>query len=115
MSCGVPAFPNGTPAWAISFGSIGTLRPAELAIFVQIGVSMTPGWTVLTLILSPAAAHSIATAFANSRTPPLVAQYPAKPADPRSPATDDMIMMDPPPARRIAGTAYFTDRKTPSR
>src|SRR5438105_5919244 len=48
MSCGVPALPNGTPAWAISFGSIGTLRPAEPAIFVQIGVSMTPGWTVLT-------------------------------------------------------------------
>src|SRR6476646_6005253 len=24
-------------------------------------------------------------------------------------------MMEPPPARRIAGTAYFTDRNTPSR
>jgi len=29
------------------------------------------------------------------------------------PATDDMMMIDPPPARRIAGTACFTDRNTP--
>jgi hypothetical protein len=29
-------------------------------IFVQIGVSITPGWTVLIRIPSPAAAHSIA-------------------------------------------------------
>jgi hypothetical protein len=58
----------------ISFGSIGALRPAELDIFVQIGVSMTPGWTVLIRIPSPSAAHSIATALANNRTPPLVAQ-----------------------------------------
>jgi hypothetical protein len=63
MSCGVPALPNGIPVWATSFGSIGTLRPAELAIFVQIGVSMSPGWTVLTRILSPAAAHAIVTAL----------------------------------------------------
>jgi len=69
-----PGSPDRTPAWAISFGSSGTLRPAEPAIFVQIGVSMTPGWTVLTRTPSSAAAHSIATAFANRRTPPLVAQ-----------------------------------------
>jgi hypothetical protein len=25
------------------------------------------------------------------------------------------MMMEPPPARRMAGTAYFTDRNTPSR
>ncbi|MGA7265959.1 MAG: hypothetical protein WBX30_34490 [Stellaceae bacterium] len=41
---------------------------------VQIGVSMTPGWTVLTRIPSDSTAHSIATALANSRTPPFVAQ-----------------------------------------
>jgi hypothetical protein len=28
---------------------------------------------------------------------------------------DDLMMIEPPPARRIAGTAYFTDRNTPSR
>jgi hypothetical protein len=59
---------------AISFGSIGSLLPALAGIFVQIGVSITPGWTVLTRIPSSAAAHSIATAFANRRTPPFVAQ-----------------------------------------
>jgi hypothetical protein len=31
-------------------------------------------WTVLIRMPSPAAAHSIATAFANSRTPPFMAQ-----------------------------------------
>jgi hypothetical protein len=100
---------------AISFGSIGSLLPVFAGIFVQIGVSITPGWTVLTRTPSSAAAHSIATAFANRRTPPFVAQYPAKPADPRRPATDDMMIIDPPPARRMAGTTYFTERKTPSR
>src|SRR5216683_5927222 len=115
MSCACPARPSGTPALATSLGSIDVLRPGEPSIFVQIGVSMTPGCTVLMRILSPAAAHSIATALANNRTPPFVAQYPARPADPLSPATDDMMTIDPPPARRIAGTAYFTDRNTPSR
>jgi hypothetical protein len=40
---------------AISFGSISALLSADADIFVQIGVSMTPGWTVLTRMLSPAA------------------------------------------------------------
>jgi hypothetical protein len=39
----------------------------------------------------------------------------AKPAEPRRPATEDVMMIEPPPARRMAGTAYFTDRNTPSR
>src|SRR5215470_3979803 len=115
MSCGCPTRPSGTPDLDTSFGSIGVLRPAELDIFVQIGVSMTPGWTVLIRTPSPSDAHSIATALAKRRTPPLVAQYPAKPADPRRPAVEDVMMMEPPPARRIAGTAYFTERNTPSR
>jgi hypothetical protein len=67
-------FPSGTPALVTSLGSIGALLPAEAGIFVQIGVSITPGWTLLIGMPSPAAAHSIATAFANKRTPPLVAQ-----------------------------------------
>ena len=50
--------------------SIGPNVPS----FVQIGVSITPGWTVLTRIPSCSAAHSIATALANRRTPPFVAQ-----------------------------------------
>jgi catechol 2,3-dioxygenase-like lactoylglutathione lyase family enzyme len=61
-------------ALATAFGSIAALLPADTGSFVQIGVSMTSGWTVLTRIPSDSAAHSIATAFANSRTPPFVAQ-----------------------------------------
>jgi hypothetical protein len=60
-------------------------------------------------------ANGVASALANRRTPPFVAQYPANPADPRRPATEDIMMIEPPPARRIAGMAYFTDRNTPSR
>jgi hypothetical protein len=30
-------------------------------------------------------------------------------------ATEEVMMIEPPPARRMAGTAYFTDRNTPSR
>ena len=48
MSFACPALPSGTPALANSFGSIGALLPADTGSFVQIGVSMTPGWTVLT-------------------------------------------------------------------
>ena len=32
---------------------------------------------------------------------------------PTSPATDEMLMIDPPPAWRIAGMAHFVPRKTP--
>ena len=81
----------------------------------QIGVSMTPGCTVLTRMPSPREAHSIAIALANSRTPPLVAQYPAKVAEPRSPAIDEVITIEPPPDLRISGRQYLTDRNTPSR
>jgi len=30
------------------------------------------------------------------------------------PATDDIMMTEPPPERRISGMPYFTVRKTPS-
>ena len=43
MPCVCPALRSGTPALAISFPSIGSLLPALAGIFVQIGVSMTPG------------------------------------------------------------------------
>jgi hypothetical protein len=70
----LPRLPQRHPGLATSLRSIGTLLPAATCVFVQIGVSMTLGWTVLTRMPSPAAAHSIATAFANSRTPPFVPQ-----------------------------------------
>jgi len=61
-------------ALATALGSIAALLPADTGSFVQIAVSMTPGWTVLIRIPSASAAHSIATALANRRTPPFVAQ-----------------------------------------
>jgi hypothetical protein len=36
-----------------------------------------------------------------------------KPGAPTSPAVDEMLMIEPPPARRIAGIACFVPRKTP--
>ena len=62
-------------AIAMECASIGAFAPvAPAGIFPQIGVSIIPGWTELTLMPSPAEAHSIAIALANNRTPPLVAQ-----------------------------------------
>src|SRR5581483_11815764 len=75
MSCARPAKPSGTAAAARSCGSIGALRPAPCApagILPQIGVSMMPGCTELTRMLS--AAVSSAADLASSRTPPLVAE-----------------------------------------
>src|SRR5437763_11970479 len=120
MSCGLPTRPNGAPRRPYSSMSIGALRPPVAAprsgrILPQIGVSMMPGCTELTRIPSPREAHSIAIALANRRTPPLVAQYPANVAEPRKPAIDDVITIEPPPDFLINGRQYFTDRNTPSR
>ena len=35
LSCACPALPNGTPVRAMSFGSIGTSRPADIGSFVH--------------------------------------------------------------------------------
>ena len=71
MSSAWPALPIGTVASAILFGSSGAFAPG--GSLVQIGVSMTPGCTEFTRMLSRAAAHSSAIDLANSRTAPLVA------------------------------------------
>src|SRR5260221_9872269 len=81
----------------------------------QIGVSITPGWTELTRTLSRICAHSMATALENRRTPPLVAQYPARLGEPLSPARDEILTIEPPPPARIKGRPCFTPRNTPSR
>ena len=60
--------------WPPRSDQLACCRPADTGSFVQIGVSMTPGWTVLTRIPSDSTAHSIATALANRRTPPFVAR-----------------------------------------
>src|SRR6266849_4848392 len=52
--------------------------------------------------------------FVNKRTAPLVAVYAAvPPGAPTSPAVDEMLMIEPPPACRNAGIACFVPRKTP--
>ena len=91
------------------------IGPDEYAATMKIGVAMIPGWTEFTRIPSRSCAHSSAIDLANSRTAPLVAEYPANPADPRSPATDDSITSDPPdPDFRISGIEYFAVRNTPA-
>jgi hypothetical protein len=47
--------------------------------------------------------------------PSLRAAIPGQTCRSAEAATEDMMMMEPPPTRRIAGTAYFTDRNTSSR
>src|SRR5262245_66204635 len=74
-------------------------------------VAMGPGWTELQRM--PSLACWIAVDFVKSRTAPLVAVYAAvKPGAPTRPAVDEMLMMDPPPARRMAGIAYLVARHT---
>src|SRR4051794_17727996 len=98
MSCGVPTRPSGAPRLPYSSVSIGAFRPtASGRILTQIGVSMMPGCTELTRTPSPNEAHFIAIALTNSRTPPFVAQYPASVAEPRNPAIDDVMIIEPPP------------------
>jgi hypothetical protein len=72
-------------------------------------------WRVLLCSVCPAIPAANRVNDPKSRESLFVAQYQAKPAEPLRPATDDMMIMEPPPARRIAGTEYFADRNTPSR
>src|SRR3954471_1615127 len=99
ISIACPARPSGVAILARSSGSIGAFCPsaAPAGILPQIGVSIMPGWTELTRMPSPNEAHSIAIALANSRTPPLVAQYPDNVAEPRHPAIDKVMTIEPLP------------------
>src|SRR5262249_7852306 len=55
-----------------------------------------------------------AVALVKSRTAPLVAVYAGEPWGlPTRPATEEMLMIDPLPARRIAGSACLVPKKTP--
>ena len=58
---------------------------------------------------------SIATRLSDQASACLHGAIAGQTCRPRRPAIEDMIIMEPPPARRIAGTAYFTERNTPSR
>src|SRR5712691_5544168 len=75
-------------------------------------VAIGPGCTELQRMFSLAC--WMAVAFVNSRTAPLVAVYAAvSPGLPTSPAVEEMLMIEPPPARRSAGIAHFVPKKTP--
>src|SRR5947207_13606398 len=75
-------------------------------------VAIGPGCTELQRMLSRAC--WIAVDLVKSRTAPLVAVYAAvSPGLPTSPAVDEMLMMEPPPACRMAGIAHFVPRNTP--
>src|SRR5215468_2430069 len=76
------------------------------------GVTMGPGCTELARI--PSAAYCMAVALVSRRTAPLEAWYCGLLlSTPTRPSWDEMLMMDPPPARRIAGMAVLLPRKTP--
>src|SRR3989442_7886363 len=67
-------------------------------------VSIGPGCTELQRMLSLACC--IAVALVKSRTAPLVAVYAEEPYGfPTRPAVEEMLTMEPPPARRMAGMA----------
>ena len=66
----------------------------------------------LALILS--AANRPAVDLVKTRTAPLDAAYTGDAwGRPTIPAIDDMLTIEPPPARRIAGTTYLVPRNTP--
>lgn len=68
-----------------------------------IGVSTMPGWTELTRIPAPA----------NSMAAPSVAWGAVAPPLPMRPWIDEVSMMEPPPARRIASATTFIPSQTP--
>src|SRR5256886_17677364 len=75
-------------------------------------VAIGPGGTELQRILSFAC--WMARDLVKSGTAPLVALYAAvSPGLPTSPAVDEMLMMEPPPACRMAGIAHLVPRNTP--
>src|SRR5262249_14112260 len=77
-----------------------------------IGVSIGPGWTELHRMLSLACCTAVA--LVKRRTPPLLAAYAAEvPGAGAIPAPDEILIIEPPPARRIAGRAYFVPKNTP--
>ena len=80
--------------------------------YSTIGVSTAPGCTELTRM--PSLAYWMAADLVNIRTAPLDALYTGLvEAWPISPDMEDVLTMEPPPARRISGMAALVPRKTP--
>src|SRR5207245_7192782 len=77
-----------------------------------ISVSIGPGCTELQRILSLAC--WLAVTFVKMRMAPVLAAYAgAWCSDCPMPATEEMFTIEPPPARRIPGMAYFVPRSPP--
>src|SRR4029434_9160527 len=76
------------------------------------GVSIGPGCTELARI--PSAAYWLDVALGSSRTAPLEAWYCGLLlSTPTRPSCDEMLIMAPPPARRIAGMGGVLRRQQP--
>src|SRR5206468_7983850 len=77
-----------------------------------IGVTMGPGWTEFARM--PSRAYWMAVALVKSRTAPFEAWYWGLLLSvPTSPSCDEMLMIDPPPARRMAAMTLLVPRNTP--
>src|SRR5215470_15034945 len=74
-----------------------------------ISVSIGPGCTEFTRILR--GARSIAAALVIPLNAHFVALYAIAPGDPRRPATDDILTIEPPPDRSINGATVLMPRK----
>src|SRR5437667_12570902 len=77
-----------------------------------IGVTMGPGWTEFARIRS--FAYWIAVALVRRRTAPFDAWYCGlELSTPTRPSCDEMLTIEPPPPRRMAGIAALVPRNTP--
>ncbi len=72
-------------------------------------MSIVPGQMASTRIPSPA--YSTASCRVKESTPPLLAAYAGTPFMDCSPCTLALLMIAPPPRRRISGMAYLAIRK----
>src|SRR4029077_18329109 len=85
----------------------GWARPASV-----MGVTIGPGWTEFARM--PSFAYWMAVALVRRRTAPFEAWYCGlEVSTPTRPSCDEMLTIEPPPARRKAGIAARDPRNTP--
>src|SRR3546814_13894791 len=77
------------------------------------GVWIPPGCTELTRM--PSGPRSMAAVFESPRRPHLLATYAPPDGSPTIPALEEMLMIDPPPARSIDGVTTFIPLSGPIR
>src|SRR5438876_2552837 len=80
--------------------------------FSVIAVTIGPGWTEFARM--PSFAYWMAVALVRRRTAPFEAWYCGlEVSTPTRPSWDEMLTIEPPPARRMAGIAARDPRNTP--